>query len=285
MTQPKPNFIHIGPGKTGSTWLHEVLITHPQIFMTEAKDLYFFDRYYERGFDWYMGEFKDAGPQHKVIGEVCQQYLFSQDAPQRMHDCLPDARLMVTLREPAARAFSSYLYQSKHGALTGSFRHALETRPGILNPSRYASHLKRYLKYYDRSAIYIGLFDDLNKQPQSFIDPVLEWLEVEPMTLGEELLAKRLPASGARSTRLARAVRETADWARRRNAAKVVGRIKRSPLVHKALYKPLDGSGGPKPKMSPEDAQFVRDQLDAEISELDGLLGLDLRKRWSWAEQ
>ena len=45
----KPNFIYIGPDKAGSSWLHEVLISHDGIFMPPAKDLYFFDRYYDRG--------------------------------------------------------------------------------------------------------------------------------------------------------------------------------------------------------------------------------------------
>ncbi|MGI8692972.1 MAG: sulfotransferase family protein [Geodermatophilaceae bacterium] len=283
MGNSQPNFIHIGPGKTGSTWLHEVLIRHPQIFMTEAKDLYFFDRYYERGLDWYLGQFDGAGPEHKVVGEVCQHYLFSADAPKRIHECLPDARLMVTLREPAARAFSAYLYQSKHGVLTGTFREALDAGDGLLNPSRYATHLKRYLEYFDRSAIYVGLFDDLSKDPQGFIDPLLTWLGVDPMTLDEALVKERLPASGARSTALARTVRDAADWARRRNAATLVGRIKRAPLVHKVLYKPLGGGGGPKPTMSPDEAQIVRDQLTPEIVELENLLGIDLRKRWNWA--
>ncbi len=279
----RPNFIHIGPGKTGSTWLHEVLIRHPQIFMTEAKDLYFFDRYYERGLDWYLGQFDEAGPEHAVVGEVCQHYLFSPDAPKRIHECLPDARLMITVREPAARAFSAYLYQSKHGVVSGSFRDALGTRDALLNPSRYATHLKRYLEYFDRSAVHVALFDDLSKDPQGFIDPVLSWLGVDPMTLDEELVAQRLPASGARSTTVARTVRDVADWARRRNAARLVGRIKRAPLVHKVLYKPLGGSSGPTPTMSPAEAQFVRDQLEPEIAEFEQLIGIDLRARWNWA--
>jgi hypothetical protein len=37
--------------------------------------------------------------------------------------------------------------------------------------------------------------------------------------------------------------------------------------------------------MTPEDAQFVRDELDSEMAELEGLLGMDLRKRWNWAAQ
>ena len=44
-----PNFIYIGPDKAGSSWLHEMLIGHPEVYLTPAKDLYFFDRYYDRG--------------------------------------------------------------------------------------------------------------------------------------------------------------------------------------------------------------------------------------------
>lgn len=279
MNDTLPNFIHIGPGKTGSTWLHEVLIRHPQVFMTEAKDLYFFDRYYDRGLDWYRSQFQQARPEHRVVGEVCQQYLFSQDAPKRIHDCLPDVRLMVTLREPAARAFSSYLYQSKHGAITGSFREALETRPGILNSSRYASHLARYLEYFDRSALYCGLFDVLKEDPQGFIDPLLDWLDLDPMTLDAELLQARLPASRARSAVLARTVREVADWTRRHKAARLIGHVKRSAAVHKVLYRPLNDAA---PRMSESDAQYVRDALTPEMVALEEMLGIDLRQRWGW---
>jgi hypothetical protein len=31
MSQQLPNFLHIGPGKSGSTWLHEVFISHPAL--------------------------------------------------------------------------------------------------------------------------------------------------------------------------------------------------------------------------------------------------------------
>jgi hypothetical protein len=46
-----PNFLHIGPGKSGSSWLHETLALHPEVYLSEAKDLYFFSRYYDRGLD------------------------------------------------------------------------------------------------------------------------------------------------------------------------------------------------------------------------------------------
>lgn len=274
-----PNFVYIGPSKAGSTWLHEVLVKHPQIFMTEAKDLYFFDRYFERGVGWYLSHFRDARPEHAVIGEVCQEYLSCAEAPARMRQVLgPDVRLMVTLREPVARTFSGYLYMRKHNVFAGSFRQAMETRPGMFAHSSYATLLSRYLAYFDNSQIYYGLFDDLVESPQRFIDGLLDWLQVDPMPLGTSLLAARLPASRARSKHVAGAVKQAANWAREHRSTSLIGHVKRSPLVQRALYAPLDD----KPSPSEEDAAYMRARMLPEVLRLEEMVGIDLRARWKW---
>ena len=279
MTTRLPNFVYIGPSKAGSTWLHEVLIQHPQVYLSQAKDLYFFDRYFDRGVDWYAGYFRDAGPQHKVVGEVCQEYLSSADAASRMRSVLgADVRLMVTLRDPVTRAFSAYLYMRKHNVFEGTFREALETRPGMFHHNRYATLLERYLDHYDRSAIHCAVFDDLVQSPQRFVDDVLAWLAIDPMPLDESMLAARLPASRARSKHLASAVKRGANWARRHRSAALIGRVKRSPRLQRALYVPLRD----KPALPPEDAAYIRAQLGPEVARLEGLVGFDLRNRWGW---
>nr|MBA2551507.1 sulfotransferase domain-containing protein [Nocardioidaceae bacterium] len=223
MTERLPNFVYIGPSKAGSTWLHEVLIRHPQVFMTDAKDLYFFDRYFARGPDWYAAHFRQAGPEHAVVGEVCQEYLSSPEAPARMYELLgDDLRLMLTLRDPVARAFSGYLYMQKHGVFHGTFREAMDTRPKMFEHSSYAMLVSRFLVHFDTRRIHFGVFDELVESPQHFIDRVLSWLEVEPMHLDESLLAARLPASKARSRHLAGAVKRGANWARTRGSTTLI---------------------------------------------------------------
>ena len=104
-----PSFVHIGPGKSGSSWLHETLALPPEVYLSEAKDLYFFSRSYDRGVDWCRKQFRPARPGHGVVGEVCPDYLTCAEAPRRIRWCLgPDVRLMVTLRDPTERAFSAY---------------------------------------------------------------------------------------------------------------------------------------------------------------------------------
>lgn len=274
-----PNFLYIGPDKAGSSWLHEALLQHPQICLSPAKDLYFFDRYYDRGLGWYAAQFKQAGAQHLVVGEVCPDYLAEPLAADRIQECLGDVRLMVTLREPSSRAYSSYLYMRKHGLGPHTFRRALETFPDLLEHGRYATQLRRFRDYYDKGLLHISLFDELQADPQNFLDGVTDFLGLQPVALEPQMLSARLPASRARFVPLAWVTRRGAEVVRWLDGARVVGRVKRSPLVQRALYRPL---GEAAPGMAPEDQAYIKDRLGAEVDALEGEFGLALRARWGW---
>src|ERR1022692_1429084 len=275
------NFLHIGPGKSGSTWLHEVLLPHPEVFLTEAKDLYFFSRYYDRGLDWYRAQFRDARPEHTVVGEVCPEYLSCAEAPERIRACLgPDVRLMVTLREPASRAFSAYLYLRRHGLASASFRETAESSPELIDEGRYATQLRAYVRHFGRDSLHIAVFDDLQADPQAFLDGATDWLGTARLAVSPEQLGSRLPASEARLLTVASLARRGADWVRQHDGAALVGKVKRSALVQRTLYKPLGGGG---PVMSPEDVCFVREQLADEGNGVEEEFGIELRQRWGWS--
>ena len=69
-----PNFIYLGPEKSGTSWLHGTLSRHPQVYLTPAKDLFFFNRFYDRGLDWYREQFA-AADSEPVVGEIAHRYL------------------------------------------------------------------------------------------------------------------------------------------------------------------------------------------------------------------
>jgi len=280
MSDLLPNFLHVGPSKSGSTWLHEVLIGHPEVYLSQAKDLYFFNRYYDRGPGWYRAQFRDAGPAHKVIGEVCPDYLSCPQAPERIHACLgPDVKLMVTLREPISRAFSGYLYLRKHGLAAPTFRETTKTAPELVEEGRYATHLRSYLQYFKQEQLHVALFDDLQDDPQAFLDAATDWLGITRQELSTWQRRAQLPASQARWLPLAVLAKRGANWARRHDGAVLVGSFKRSALVQRLLYRPL---GDDRPEMPAEDIAFMHEQLDAEIAGVESDFGLDLRQRWGW---
>ncbi|GAB6985672.1 sulfotransferase family protein [Nocardioides pyridinolyticus] len=273
-----PNFLYVGPDKAGSSWLHETLMRHPDVYLTPAKDLYFYDRYFDRGMGWYAEQFRDARDE-KVVGEICQDYLFHPAAAERIRSTLDDVRVMVCLRDPVERAWSSYLYMRKHGIGPDTFAEALRSRPELLDHGRYATGLGRFLERFPRESVLVALFDDLVADPQLFLDNVTDFLGVARMPLSPEDLAARLPAARARSVRVAWLARRAADWVREHDGARLVGAVKRSSTVHRVLYQPIDRDAV---RPGHEDVMRVRAALDPEVRELERTFGLRLRESWGW---
>lgn len=278
MTGRLPNFLYVGPDKAGSTWLHEVLVSHPEIYLTPAKDLYFFDRYFSRGTEWYRRQFAEASDE-PIVGEICQDYLSHPEAPERIRSTLGAPRMMVTLRDPVQRAFSSYLYMRKHGEKPGTFGEALRTRPELLDHGRYGSQLRRYVDLFGSDAFHVAVFDDLQADPQKFLNEVLDWLGVGPLRLRDEDRESKLPASRARFVPAAWLVRQAANVVRELNGAELVGKVKRSAAVHSVLYTPLSEEAR---QVDPQDAAWVKHRLRPEVERLEQDFGLDLITRWGW---
>ena len=273
-----PNFLYVGPDKAGSSWLHEMLLKHPDVYLSPAKDLYYFDRYYDRGLAWYASQFRDARDE-TIVGEVCQDYLFHPQAADRIHETLGPVRVMVSLRDPVERAWSSYLYARKHGIWPEPFGEALQTRPELLDHGRYATGLDRFLQRLPREMVHVALFDDLTSDPQAFIDSVTGFLGIDRLPLASKDLEARLPAARARSVRIASVARRSADWVREHDGATLVGTVKRSPLVQRLLYRPIDREAV---RPDPADVITVRNALAPEIAALERTLGLRLGEAWGW---
>ena len=273
-----PNFLYVGPDKAGSSWLHEMLLKHPDVYLSPAKDLYYFDRYYDRGLAWYASQFRDARDE-TIVGEVCQDYLFHPQAADRIHETLGPVRVMVSLRDPVERAWSSYLYARKHGIWPEPFGEALQTRPELLDHGRYATGLDRFLQRLPREMVHVALFDDLTSDPQAFIDSVTGFLGIDRLPLASKDLEARLPAARARSVRIASVARRSADWVREHDGATLVGTVKRSPLVQRLLYRPIDREAV---RPDPADVITVRNALAPEIEALERTLGLRLGEAWGW---
>ncbi|HWC35203.1 MAG TPA: sulfotransferase [Mycobacteriales bacterium] len=274
-----PSFLFIGPDKAGSTWLDAVLRTHPSVYIPAARDLYFFDRYFDRGLPWYARHFRRARPEQSVLAEICHDYLFDPQAAQRIRDTLPDVRLMVCLREPVARAFSSYLHMRRHGLVRSDFETALNDVAELIDNGAYWRHLAPYLELFGRDRIYIALFDDLKQDPQAFMDGLTDWLGIERMTLTAEQLEPRREASTARSRPVALLVKRSALLARELRLDTLIGVVKRSPLVQRALYRPM---GDERPSPSQAAVLHLHAALGDDLAQLDAALGLDLAGRWHW---
>jgi hypothetical protein len=275
-----PTFIGIGAGKSGTTWLYSILNEHPEICMSSAKETLFFNSYYQRGINWYSKFFKQCNCQN-AIGEVSNTYIFSSLVPARIYEFNSNIQLIATLRNPADRAFSHYLFHCRNAQFEGTFEDAIAQKPDLIERGLYFHYLSNYLEYFQRKQLLILLFDDLKANPIALGQKIFNFLGVDPNWATPDLVqTQRLPASKPRNKVLAKIVKGTALMMRQSGlpqAVTTITKIKSSPIVN-LLYKPYERNEYP--KMKPETRQKLNDYFRDDVRKLSPLVNRDLETLW-----
>ncbi|MDD2701324.1 MAG: sulfotransferase [Sideroxydans sp.] len=261
------DFIFLGPSKSGSTWIFEAIRPHPQLFVPAGKDIYFFDRYHQRGSDWYESFFR-AAPPDSLCGELSHDYFASPDAIRRLHAYNPRAKLICCLRNPFERAYSSYLHLLRVGMFDGTFEQALQQLPFLVEEGKYCSNLHHILSLFARDAVLVLDFDELEADPQRFARRIFDFLGVDADYVPEVLHQRINPAREPRSRLLARLAKQVALRLRQAGYANFLGRLKHSHLVDWLVYRPQAGT------MEKPAADYPQALVQLYHSELDGLSAL-----------
>jgi hypothetical protein len=209
--RPLPDFLVIGAQKAGTTALYAYLRWHPAITGPSWKEVSFFDRHHARGPAWYRGNFPltllAGRSRPPLVGEASPSYVFHPFAPARVAALLPDARLIVLLRDPVDRAYSHYQHEVALGRETLPFEEALaqeeeRTRgevermladPGYFSHAwwdftylargRYAEQLERWLAVFPRAQLLVLPAQELAHRPAETYARVLAFLGASPHDL------------------------------------------------------------------------------------------------------
>lgn len=256
----RPNFLFIGPDKTGSSWIYEYLQAHPQCFVPTAKDIYFFDREYSRGLQWYEKFFAAASPEQIAMGELSHDYILSDEVADRILRDLPTVRLLSVIRNPVERSLSHYLYLRRSGLTQTNLREALEKFPELIENSRYSVMLPRFTSRFPKEQLCFLMFDDLRHRPQVFANMLTQFLGLESIDATDLGIVR--PASRARSFYVARVMKGGAAVARRIGLQNLVGRVKHGPLGN-LLYVPIDSSE--REQLMGEDRAVLEEMLSDEV--------------------
>ena len=212
MAPQLPDFLGLGTQKGGTTTLHWLLAQHQQVHIPECKEVQFFTQHHHQGEIWYSGNFVNAAPQQRC-GEISPFYLFHPEAPGRIHSLLPQAKLIVLLRDPVERAISHYFHARKRGfepLELGDAMAAESTRLASGDPfsfqkhsyvsrSRYLEQLDRYEALFPRHQLLILRSEDLFEQVERIWPLLLDFLEIEPITVPTYLPKANAGRSEARS--------------------------------------------------------------------------------------
>jgi hypothetical protein len=225
----RPDFFLVGQPKCGTTALYEMLRRHPQVYMPDCKEPWFFaDELYVRApprpeltpqtLDEYLSLFELARPEQRV-GEATALYFWSQSAARRIAEAQPDARIIVILREPASLLRSLHLqFVQTYIEAEPDLRTALALEqsrregrkvprhtywPEALRYSEHASYVEQLRRYYDHFApeqILVLIYDDFRDDNEQTVRRVLRFLEVDDTVAVDALHAN--PTFRARSQRM-----------------------------------------------------------------------------------
>jgi sulfotransferase family protein len=209
MHRCRPTFLGIGSLRCGSTWLYRALKCHPDIRLSDRKEMcFFFMRDMLRhDLDWYEAHFEavNGGQPKPVRGEVSPEYARLKGwQVDRIAKLLPDLRLILTLRHPIERAWSQALLEfgylenkdvRKISAI--NFLRQVERARNALS-SDYSRTIRIWSKAFGRDALHIDFFDRLRDDPQAFINGILQHIgATTPWTLPAEFMKKKVHATSS----------------------------------------------------------------------------------------
>jgi hypothetical protein len=305
-----PNFFLVGAPKAGTTSLYYYLDQHPQVYMSAIKEPNFFaeeireenfDPKLRRGMardardlraflsgpmrpkrfggivaDWedYLRLFANANHE-SALGEASVCYLWSPTAAERIAARIPDARILVMLRDPAERAFSQYLHGVRIGAIRWSFGEHVRRNLNYRSPlfcvhypflefGLYSEQLRRYLERFGQN-VWVGFHEDFKNRPLETYQNICRFLGVA-REFSPNMDRRYLEAQVPRLSSI--------GWLMRSGFGQAAARVTPSglrPLIRRALIRRPETT-----RMDSADRRYLLDFYREDIRQLASLLDRNL---------
>ena len=273
---PWPNLFVVGAPRSGTTlwrWLGE----HPDIFMSPVKEPRFFsgnrslrsvtDREsYLRLFDGARGQ--------RLRGEATPSYLLSKRVPEAIRGVSPEAKIVISLREPVDWTHSAYLRNVEDGSEDRTFleavsddlarRRAGPDRSPYVRPGLFARGVKRYMQTFGDQVF----FEDLAADPRGTMRRLYAALGVDAG------FADRFNPKPQNQYALPRNAAVRRLLAGRRLARGLIPAALRQGLFNAVM------TPAPKPEPDPESVRVLREVYEPDVATLQVVLGRRLPEAW-----
>ncbi len=275
-----PTFLGIGVNKAGTTWLHDLLASHPHIWMPRRrKEVNFFTKHYKEGIDWYKRFFPESSErqQYTAVGEYSPAYFYDDRCPARIAAVSTIRRFILSLRNPVDRVYSAYGHKVRNYNYRASFETYLEEHPHQVERGLYASHLKSYLQQFDREQFLILQFETLFSEIEATQTEIATFLGVDgelfPNDLGTQKRNATFVPRFQRAFALAQAVIRTMKKWEMGRVLELMQRTGAGPFL-KRLFGQRE-KGEALPDMKPDTRARLAQHYAPEIEELEALTGMD----------
>jgi hypothetical protein len=308
-----PDFFIAGHAKSGTTALYEMLRRHPEIYMPDAKEPWFFASDMRPRFEPRMAgvapqtlsEYADLfapATAAQSAGEASSSYLWSRTAAQAIAEVQPQARIIAILREPASflRSLHLQLLQT-HVEDVKDFRRAVELerarREGQNIPSRshrpqllqysahvdYVEQLRRYEAVFPPEQLLVLIYEEFRADNAGTVRDVFRFLGVDDTVSVERLDAN--PTVQMRSQRLDGLVHSvsTGRGPIGRMAKRTIKALTPTALRRDALRVTQRRIvHGPPEQVDEAFVAELRERFRGEVEKLSAHLGRDMLGTWGY---
>ncbi len=275
------NFIGVGAQKSGTSWAYTCLYDHPEV-CAPVKEIHFFSRpRFSEGREWYEHHFRACG-EGKQKGEFSTSYLYSEEAPERIHSFYPNTKLIAILRNPIDRAFSQYRNDIKAGAIKEDtpFDAYVEKEVSAREQGLYHAQLERYLALFPREQILVLIYEDIRKDPVAFMKRIYEFLGINASFVSSMVYDEINVARTPKRVWIDRLMHHISEGMRKSGLDRVVHLIRKSglpDLVRSVNTKPQEKSAHTKTYDRDRERAFYRD----DVKKLSTLVGRDMNAEWN----
>ncbi|MFM1913800.1 MAG: hypothetical protein RIR51_1652 [Bacteroidota bacterium] len=183
-----PNFIGIGVMKSATTWISQCLREHPEIYISEIKEIHYFSANYGKGSDWYLKHFiKSAG--YSAKGEFSLSYFDDIQYVNRIKADLGNVKILINLRDPVSRFIShiKHIYRvenipdshRKYYIDTNHFNYIIQQYPSLLTKGIYYPMIFHCQQVFGEENVLITTKEDIDKDPKKVLELIFKFLEVD----------------------------------------------------------------------------------------------------------
>lgn len=202
----QPDFLLVGVMKGGTTSLFRYLSQHPDVLPPFRKEIKYFDCNYFKGNAWYRAhfplrtKFRDGS---KLTGEATPYYIYHPTAHERVASALPQAKIIIILRNPIERAYSHYQHMWRVGREPLSFEDAIAAESqrlageaekvtadpryptfmhlqySYLGRGEYLAQIQRWHSVYPKERVLILRSEDLYREPASTMEQAQDFLALK----------------------------------------------------------------------------------------------------------
>ena len=184
-TDSQVNLFVVGVNKSGTSWLYHLLKEHPQINMSDQKELYYFGEEYPDAMDKYHSHF-NFNDKFLYYGEATPTYYRNSEIAVQINEYNPEAKLIIIVRDPIKRFLSQFYFQKQIGRISENTT-LEEFLKGdtrfLLSDSHYEKTIPAFSCIFSSDKLFLSSLEAVKKNPEGFWGELIEFLGVEPVPL------------------------------------------------------------------------------------------------------